>query len=224
MDGRPAQRPGMDSPTPPPAPPYGPRMTRLLPALRRGFLVANRTIAAPTLRAGLGPLLVTPVGGSILLLRTRGRRSGLVREAPLGYVVRDGSIYVCAGFGRGTAWLANLRAEPAVEVILPGARIRGTAREVEDRAEYDAALRCLIRALGVVGPATVPAVLEPGAGVPDAWFATLPLVRIRPTELLPGPWDPGGRGWMAVALVEAALAGLVVVGLRRGRRGGGRDR
>jgi len=190
-------------------------MTQLLPALRRAFLVVNRTVAAPALRAGLGPLLVTPASGSILLLRTRGRRSGLVREAPLGYVVHNGSIYVCAGFGRATAWLANLLADPAVEVILPGARIRATAREVTDRAEYDVALRELIRALGVVGAATVPAALDPDAAIPDAWFATLPLVRLEPAAMLAGPWDPGGRGWIGIALVEAALLALILACLRQ---------
>jgi deazaflavin-dependent oxidoreductase (nitroreductase family) len=190
-------------------------MTRLLPGLRRAFLVVNRTFAAPALRAGLGPLLVTPVTGSILLLRTRGRRSGLVREAPLGYVVQDGAIYVCAGFGRGTAWLANLHADPAVEVILPGARIRATAREVTDRAEYDAALRELIRALGVIGAATVPAALDPAAAIPDAWFDSMPLVRLEPVGMLAGPWDPGGRGWIGIALVDAALLALIVGCLRR---------
>jgi deazaflavin-dependent oxidoreductase (nitroreductase family) len=190
-------------------------MTRLLPVLRRAFLVVNRTTAAPALRAGLGPLLVTPVTGSILLLRTRGRRSGLVREAPLGYVVHGGAIYVCAGFGRGTAWLANLRADPSVEVILPGARIRATAREVTDRAEYDVPLRELIRALGVIGAATVPAALDPGAAIPDAWFATLPLVRLQPVGMLAGPWDPGGRGWIGIALVDAVLLALVFGCLRR---------
>jgi deazaflavin-dependent oxidoreductase (nitroreductase family) len=211
----PTSVPGMDTPNPAVDPPYGPLMTRLLPGLRRAFLVVNRRVAAPALRAGLGPLLVTPVTGSILLLRTRGRRSGLVREAPLGYVVHDGSIYVCAGFGRGTGWLVNLHADPAVEVVLPGARIRATAREVTDRAEYDAALRELIRALGVIGAATVPAALDPDAAIPDAWFESMPLVRLEPAGMLPGPWDPGGRGWIGIALVDAVVLVLVLGCLRR---------
>lgn len=205
----------MDTPAPSAAPPYGPLVTQLLPALHRALLVVNRTVAAPALRAGLGPLLTTPVAGSILLLRTRGRRSGLVREAPLGYVVHAGSIYVCAGFGRGTAWLANLRADPSVEVILPGARIRATAHEVTDRAEYNVALRALIRALGVVGVAAVPVALDAAADIPDAWFGTLPLVRLQPAAMLAGPWDPGGRGWIGIALVEAALVALIIGCLRR---------
>ena len=199
-------------------PPYGPRMTRLLPAMHRGFGFVNRTLAAPALRAGLGPLFATPGAGSILLLRTRGRRSGLVREAPLGYVLRDGSIYVCAGFGRRTAWLANIGADPAVEVVLPGARVAGTAEEVIDRAEYDAVLPELIRALGIVGRATVPSALEPGGGDMDRWFATMPLVRIRVTGMLDGPCDPGGRGLIAIAAADVALVGLAIAAVRGVRR------
>jgi deazaflavin-dependent oxidoreductase (nitroreductase family) len=200
------------------SPPYGPRMTRWLPALHRAFGLVNRRFAVPALRAGLGPLFATPAGGSILVLRTRGRRSGLVREAPLGYVVHDGSIYVCAGFGRGTGWLVNLRADPSVEVVLPGACLRATAHEVIDRAEYDVALRALIRALGVVGAATVPAALDPGAAIPDAWFDTKPLGRLEPAGRVAGPWAPGGHGWIGVALVEAALLALLLGRVRRRRR------
>lgn len=208
----------MDAITPASAPPYGPRMTRMLPAMHRAFGIVNRRFAAPALRAGLGPLFVTPQAGSILLLRTRGRRSGLVREAPLGYVLVDGAIYVCAGFGRRTAWLANIGAEPAVEVVLPGARVAGFAEEVTDRAEYDLVLPALIRALGVVGRATVPDALEPDAGGTDRWFETMPLVRIRVTGMLVGPWDPGGRGWAAMAAADLLVAGLVVAALLGVRR------
>jgi deazaflavin-dependent oxidoreductase (nitroreductase family) len=197
------------------APPYGARLTRWLPALHRAFGPVNRGFAAPALRAGLGPLFATPGGGSILLLQTRGRRSGLLREAPLGYVLRDGAVYVCAGFGPRTAWLSNLHADPAVEVMLPGARLRGTAVEVTDRAEYDAVLPELIRALGLVGRATVPGSLEPGSGGTDPWFGTLPLVRINPSGVLPGPWDPGGRGWIGVVAVEVVIIGLAIVAARR---------
>ncbi len=207
---------GTASPTASPAtPPYGPRLTRWLPALHRGFGVANGMLAAPALRWGLGPIFVSPVGGSILLLRTRGRRSGLMREAPLGYVIHDGAVYVCAGFGRRTAWLANLIAEPIVEIVLPGARLRGTAHEVTDRAEYDAVLPKLIRAMGAVGRATVPGVEDPAVGGTDRWFGTLPLVGIRPSGVLPGPWDPGGRGWIGLAVLEVAVLGLLVVVTRR---------
>ena len=130
-------------------------------------------------------------------------------------MIHDGAVYVCAGFGRRTAWLANLIAEPIVEIVLPGARLRGTAHEVTDRAEYDAVLPKLIRAMGAVGRATVPGVEDPAVGGTDRWFGTLPLVGIRPSGVLPGPWDPGGRGWIGLAVLEVAVLGLLVGVTRR---------
>jgi hypothetical protein len=82
--------------------PYGPILSRGLRPLQRAFGAVNRWAVAPALRAGLGPLFSTPLTGSMMLLRTTGRRSGLPREAPLGYVIREGCIYCCAGFGRPT--------------------------------------------------------------------------------------------------------------------------
>jgi hypothetical protein len=143
-----------------------------------------------------------------------------VREAPLGYVIHDGAIFVCAGFGRRTAWLANVGADPTVEVVLPGARVAGIAEEVVDREAYATVLPELIRALGVVGRAAVPDVLAPGDGRTDPWFETMPLVRIRVTGMLDGPWDPGGRGWIAMAVLDAAVLALVLAAVagRRCRR------
>lgn len=195
--------------------PYGPWMTRLLPFLHRAFLTVNRRFAAPALRAGAGPLFVSPFGGSMLLLRTRGRRSGAVREAPLGYLVRDGAVYVCAGFGRSTAWFGNLVADPVVEVVLPGARFRGVAEEVVDPAEFAEVLPALIDAMGAVGRAVVPDAEHLAAGGAAAWFGPLPLVRIRPTAVLPGPWDPGGRGWLGLTAAELGVAVLAIAALRR---------
>jgi len=204
--------------TPAPVPPYGPRMIHSLPAMHRAFGFLNRSFAVPALRAGLGPLFATPLGGSILVLRTRGRRTGLLREAPLGYVLHDGAVYVCAGFGPATAWLANLRADPSVEVILPGARVSGIAEEVSDRAEYDTVLPLLIRALGLVGRATVPGALDPTDGGTDRWFGTLPLVRVRVTGMRGGAWDPGGRGWIAIAAANGVIAGCAIAAVRGVRR------
>jgi hypothetical protein len=91
------------------------------------------------------------------------------------------------------------------------------ATEVTDRAEYDAAPPDLIRALGIVGRAAVPDVVGAGGGGTDRWFGTLPLVRIRPAAVLPGPWDPGGRGWLGMAAVELSVAAILVA-LIRSRR------
>jgi hypothetical protein len=55
--------------------PYGPAVTVVLTPLRKAFMVLNGWMAAPLIRAGGGPLLTTPLAGSILLLRTTGPKS-----------------------------------------------------------------------------------------------------------------------------------------------------
>jgi deazaflavin-dependent oxidoreductase (nitroreductase family) len=156
----------------------------------------------PAIKVGLGPLHSNPLTGPQLLLRTVGRRSGRVREVALGYAIVGGNVYVSAGFGTRTAWLHNLRAEPQVELVLPGAAIAGIAEEVRDPIEADRAWRALIRALGLLGRGFVgPADLPPAQLA--ARTAGLPLVRIRPTGLGNGPADPGGYGWVSMVALAA---------------------
>ena len=195
--------------------PYGPVMTRLLEPLRRLFLVVNRWVTAPAVRLGLGPLLVSPVGGSILVLRTRGRRSGLVREAPLGYTLIDGAIVVVAGYGRGAHWFRNLEADPEVEVALPGAVVAGRAEEVTDPAAWDRAFRRLLADLGAIGGMTVPGLATATPERIAELRAAFPVVRIVPTPMRSGPYDPGGRFWILSSIASAGLVALLVAALRR---------
>lgn len=198
--------------------PYGRRTLRVIRPLHDAFGPVNRWFAAPALRAGLGPLFSTPLTGSLMLLRTTGRRSGLAREAPLGYVIRDGSVYCCAGFGPRTAWYRNLVAEPRVEVILPTVAIAGLAEPVTDRAEWDRVFPAYARALGVIARLTLGDVASADAQRLDTLRAQLPLVRIRPTGLASGPADPGGRFWLVAQAVVLLVAARLVA--RVGRRFG----
>jgi deazaflavin-dependent oxidoreductase (nitroreductase family) len=189
-------------------------MTAVLNPLRRAFLVLNRWVAAPLMRAGGGPLLATPAAGSILLLRTTGRKSGLVREAPLGYTVIDGRAVVVAGYGRNAHWFRNALAEPAVEVLLPGARIAGRAVEITEPAELRAAFRTLVESMGVVGRLTLGDVRGKTDAEVDTLTQGFPVLAIKPTAILPGPFDPGGIGTRinsasSVLLVAAGLAVVV---------------
>ncbi|HEX7951066.1 MAG TPA: nitroreductase/quinone reductase family protein [Candidatus Limnocylindrales bacterium] len=212
--------------------PYGPLLTRWLRPLQRGLNLANRASVAPLLRARLGWLLGTPFTGYLMLLRTRGRRTGLVREAPLGYIIRDGAVWCVAGYGEATPWYRNLLDDPTVEVILPTRRFRAIARPVQDAAAWSIAFRELIRSFALVGLAVVGDV----SGLSDAElherYASLPVVRIVPAPgeppLRAGPFDPGGRGWLlpfglAIMLPAAWLAGRHTVRRRtwRSRRAAG---
>jgi len=200
--------------------PYGPTVTAVLTPLRKAFLVLNRWVAAPLIRAGGGPLLTTPVAGSILLLRTTGRRSGLVREAPLGYTVIDGRVVVVAGYGRDAHWFRNALAHPEVEVLLPGALIAGRAAEITEPDERRAAFRTLIKSMGVVGRLTLGDVHRKSDAELDILAEAFPVLAITPTAVRPGPFDPGGIGTRINTGLWALLAaaGLSAAVWHRSRR------
>jgi deazaflavin-dependent oxidoreductase (nitroreductase family) len=178
---------------------------------------------APLIRSGFGWTLGSPMNGWYFILRTRGRRSGVIREAPLGYVIRDGAVYCVAGYGRSTPWVLNLVADPSVEAILPTRRFHGWAELVTDPAEWLGAYRALIASFGLLGRTIV-------GDVPDlddtgllARHGVLPVIRITPNPgeppLVPGAFDPGGRGWLVSWGAQLALGILALRWLasRRGR-------
>jgi deazaflavin-dependent oxidoreductase (nitroreductase family) len=188
----------LPSPRPAPGTPPGLASSRDADLARQGFRVLNRWFMIPALRAGLGAWLNSPLGGWILLLRVRGRRSGRMRETPLNYLVADGSAWVMAGFGARTEWFRNLQVDPLVEAWLPGGRITATAVEVPDPAVRARILPVLIRSVGL--PAFLAGV-NPWRDGDDAILEALrdvPLVRLDAESgwLEPGPDDPGGGAWV----------------------------
>jgi len=177
----------------------------------------------PLLRLGLGEWLATPFGGYILLLRVRGRNSGLVRDTPLSYCIAEGSAWVMAGFGPQTAWLRNVQADAAVDVWLPGRVLRCRAEEETDSAVRARIAPLLARSIGV-----------PGAMVGcNPWTASderilglltgIPLVRLTPLDgpLAAGPDDPGGRAWIWRQGLVAGVTGWLLWAGARARRGAG---
>ncbi|MCJ7709907.1 MAG: nitroreductase family deazaflavin-dependent oxidoreductase [Chloroflexi bacterium] len=185
------------------------------PWLRRGFKILNQRFMIPIHRAGLGAWLSTPIGGYMLLLRVRGRNSGVMRETPLGYFVAEGSAWVLAGFGPRTEWYRNLCADPNVEVWMPGGRHAGIAAEELDPAVRARILPPLLKSMS--GPALMIGV-NPWTATDEAIIETLawvPLIRLQLDDgpLEPGPDDPGGRAWIwrqAVALGATCLAWRVI--------------
>ena len=185
--------------------PYGARLGRVLAPLHRLLIPANRLVT-PLLRAGAGALISNPITGHLLLLRTRGRTSGLVREAPLGYVLLDGAVYCCAGFGVGTAWYRNVLADDRVEIVLPGRTLGCRATPVTDPTEWLRAYRALMASLGLVSRGVLGDVSRTDDDVLLTSHRTIPLVRIVPTSIVAGELDPGGRSWLAAAMLWLMLA------------------
>ena len=143
----------MTTPIVPEALPYGPRMSRWLPVMHRGFLVVNRWLGVPIIRAGLAPAWSTPFGGYFVLLRTRGRTSGVMREAPLGYGLsrqrlRDGRLRAAHAVVRTSRPIrtsrSSFRGGPA-----------GRAEEVSDPAERLRGMRAAAIGCGLIGMATL---------------------------------------------------------------------
>jgi deazaflavin-dependent oxidoreductase (nitroreductase family) len=196
-------------------------MQQLLPALHDGFTDFNRYVSVPALRMGLGRYMSNPLTGYLMILRTRGRKSGQMRDAPLGYTIVGEWVYCVAGFGRQTHWFRNVLADPNVEVILPSRAFSGLAEEVTDPKERGRALVPLLRSMGVITGLV---------GMGNPWRDSpeeierkcegMPLVRVRATGIAAGPEDPGGRYWIVPLAVSAAI-GLWWLRYRcRGRKSG----
>jgi deazaflavin-dependent oxidoreductase (nitroreductase family) len=196
--------------------PYGPWMTRVIEPMHAGFHLVNH-LMVPILDSWVAPMMSTDAAGHLLVLRTRGRRSGRTREAPLGYVVRDGTILVCAGFGPRTAWYRNLVADPKVSVVLPGGTFEAVAEPVTDAEAYADGIRALVEALGVVGRLSIGDLRHAPAERFDELRGGLPLVRIRPVAIEAGPPAIPSRAWLGLVgtLVGAIGLGWVVGHARR---------
>lgn len=182
-----------------PEPPTDGLLAAASPFLSRVFKAINRWFMLPAHHAGLGPWVSSPFGGWVLLLRVRGRKSGVIRETPLNYIIEGGAVWVMAGFGQRTEWYRNLLADPAVEVHLPGRRFACRAEEVLDPAVRDRVIPRLTRSAGIPGMLVVPTPwIAPDEAISDA-TAFVPLIRIRSrdgTPIVSGPDDPGGHAWV----------------------------
>ncbi|NHZ70114.1 MAG: nitroreductase family deazaflavin-dependent oxidoreductase [Proteobacteria bacterium] len=78
-------------------------------------------------------------GAPLLILHTKGAKTGADREAPLMYLPLDGRMFVFASKAGATThpdWYHNAVANPAVEVELGDATMAKTAVEL-DRTERD---------------------------------------------------------------------------------------
>jgi deazaflavin-dependent oxidoreductase (nitroreductase family) len=81
-----------------------------------------------------GPL----AGHPLLIMTTRGARSGADRRSILTYH-RDGGDYIVAGTAGGSkkdpAWIHNIKADPSVDLEVDNDQVAATATIVDDDAE-----------------------------------------------------------------------------------------
>jgi deazaflavin-dependent oxidoreductase (nitroreductase family) len=71
--------------------------------------------------------------GGLLLLTTRGRKTGKQRTTPVGYLREKGYYLIIGsnnGLGYHPSWYLNLRQNPQVEIQIKGKRMQARAEEV----------------------------------------------------------------------------------------------
>jgi deazaflavin-dependent oxidoreductase (nitroreductase family) len=164
--------------------------------MRRFFWFLNKYFMVPMFRLGFGPVFGNPLVGYIMVLKMVGRKTGKLRYAPVNYAIHSGKVYCIAGFGHISDWYRNLRANPAIEVILPGGAIAGTATEITDQTFKTPVIRKILQNAGFAG-------FFEGYNpfrISDADLARktadMPLICIQPTGLGSGVSDPGGWAWI----------------------------
>ena len=121
------------------------RLLRLARPLRRR---SSRLVVA-LYRRGLGRI----VANWLLLLTTRGRRSGRQYTTPIGYVSADAPgpphppgavVYLFRAAPGGADWLANLRAQPAVRVRIGLRHYQARASIIRGERQRRQALACYL--------------------------------------------------------------------------------
>ncbi len=198
------------------APPaMSPAFQAVVDASRTAFRYANRYAMVPFHRAGLAAWLGSPLTGWQCLVTTTGRRSGLPRHTPLGYLVADGAAWVLAGYGPVTLWYRNVLDDPRVTLLLPGRPpFAAHATEVTDPSVRARIIPPLARSMAL--PGTMIGCFPPTATDERilGCVSWVPLVRIAPADGAPlaaGPDDPGGLGW---TWRQALALGATVLGIR----------
>ena len=104
----------------------------------RWFFKLGRTVHAAVYRLSGGRIGASIAGMPMLILATKGRRSGRVHSVPLGYMMERDSYVVIASY-RGSpshpAWYLNLLSEPQAIVQVNRRRIAVVARTADAEAK-----------------------------------------------------------------------------------------
>jgi deazaflavin-dependent oxidoreductase (nitroreductase family) len=107
------------------------------------FRFANK-LFAPLYKMRLLPLI--GFGKLIIVLTTRGRKSGKLRDTPIGYFLYDGAIHVISGWGKEANWYKNILAHPDdVYLQLGFRRFHARATLVEDRETLQQMMKWLVK-------------------------------------------------------------------------------
>jgi deazaflavin-dependent oxidoreductase (nitroreductase family) len=99
-----------------------------------------------------GPLADLLRSRCVMLLTTRGRKSGLPRTGAISFMPVEDHFVVFSGWGTSSNWYRNVRANPDVTITVGRRRLRGQARLVEDPERRISLMRQMQLRSGGCGP------------------------------------------------------------------------
>jgi deazaflavin-dependent oxidoreductase (nitroreductase family) len=148
-------------------------------------------------RLGLGNWgNATKYAGYVMVIKHKGRKTGITRYAPVNYALIDDELYCVAALGKKADWYRNLLADPEVEVWLPDSRWSGIAEDVSDCENRVNLIREVMVASGFAAPLFG---LNPNR-LTDDELASLcehyRLIKIKKTAPVTGPGGPGDLAWI----------------------------
>jgi len=163
---------------------------------RRSFHLFNKLFMVPMFRLGLGAYVGNIITGYIMVIKSKGRKTGKVHYTPVNYAIQKGDIYCLAGWGNLSDWYQNITLTHEVEAILPSVTIFGKVDEVSDKETRRLILRKILQNAGFTGildglnlfKTEDEELLEKTSG--------MNLIRIHPIGLGNGAFDPGGLAWI----------------------------
>jgi deazaflavin-dependent oxidoreductase (nitroreductase family) len=172
-------------------------------------------------RLGLGNLLKPAY---IMVLTTRGRKSGKQHHTPVEYRRHGRKIYLISAWGERTDWFQNALAFPWVTIQVGGKIYAAQASRVEDSAEALRALNLFRR----IAPARYDTVLSrliasqvDASTLPDhsGRFTILRLDTTDENPVLSGL--PANLVWLWPLGLSALVGAAVIFGVTKFRRSGG---
>ena len=179
--------------------------------LRFIFRLLNKGFMVPMFRMRLGRFVGNPITGYIMVLKTIGHKSGLVRYAPVNYAILDGNIYCLSGLGKIAHWYKNLTANPNIELILPAATISGKATTLVDSDETLSIMRQILKNSGFASfMAGINAFAISDEDLREKGSEMI-IIRITPNGIFSGAADPGGRLWFWLTIVTIIAIALLLI-------------
>lgn len=178
--------------------------------MRSAFRLLNRGMVG-IWQLGLGGMLNSwpSVGGRLMVLIHRGRRTGIEYRTPLNYATVGEHIYCLAGFGGASDWYRNALAAEEVEVWLPGGWWKARAVDVSSSPERISLMRAVLIGSGF---AAYIAGIDPrrlSDSRLDEKTRQYRLLRLERTAARTGPGGPGEHAWVWPWIATAALIMLL---------------